>query len=91
MLISVDDAKVHLRVDHGEEDFYIGELIEAAEDYVQSMGVATATPFPSAVRHAVLMLVAHFYDNRSAAGEQPSNAIAFGVNALLAPHREHTL
>ncbi|KHJ54541.1 hypothetical protein LA66_14015 [Aureimonas altamirensis] len=91
MPVTVAEAKMHLRVEDDLEDAYITGLIETATDYVESVGVASATPVAPAVRHAVLLLVAHFYENRSAAGEQPSNAIAFGVNALLAPHREATL
>jgi uncharacterized phiE125 gp8 family phage protein len=35
-LISTDDAKVHLRVDHDEEDAYIAGLVQAATDHLDA-------------------------------------------------------
>lgn len=91
MELSLDDAKVHLRVTFDSDDDYITSLIEAAEAYVAKIGVAYAAPVPAPVTHAVKLLLSHWYQSRDAAGEKPSQAIAFGVNALLQPYREHSL
>lgn len=88
MAVSLAEAKAQLRVSFDADDAYITSLIEAAEDYVEAVGVAPATPVQPAVRHAILMLVSHWYSNRDAAGEKPSHAIEFGVDALIAPYRE---
>jgi uncharacterized phiE125 gp8 family phage protein len=42
---------------------------------------------PSDLAQAVLLLAAHYYDNRSAVGEKAS-VLPLGVAALLRPHRE---
>lgn len=89
--VSLAEAKAHLRIGFSSDDEYINSLIEAAEGYVTAIGVAIATPVPAPVKHAILLLVSHWYGNREAAGEKPSQAIAFGVDALLAPHREFTI
>ena len=36
MYLTVEDLKKHLNVDHSEDDVYIGDLIEVAEDHVRS-------------------------------------------------------
>lgn len=91
MELSLEDAKAHLRVTFDSDDGYIESLIEAAEAYVSRIGVAYAAPVPAPVTHAVKLLTSHWYGARDAAGEKPSQAIAFGVDVLLAPYREHTL
>lgn len=89
--LSLEDAKVHLRVTFDSDDDYIESLIEAAEGYVVEIGVGFDSPPQPAVVHAVKLLVSHWYGQRDAAGTEPSRAIAFGVDALLAPYREWSI
>lgn len=89
--VDLADAKAHLRINFAADDAYITGLIEAAEDYVESVGVAFATPIQPAVRHAVLLIVSHFYNNREAVTTAGIAAMPFGVNALLQPFREQSL
>lgn len=89
--VSLEDAKVHLRVTFDSDDDYITSLIEAAEAYVAEIGVPSEAPLPAPVLHAVKLLISHWYGARDAAGEKPSQAIAFGVDALLQPFREQTI
>jgi uncharacterized phiE125 gp8 family phage protein len=49
---------------------------------------ATADAVPPSIRSALLMLVAHLYDNRSAANAgNITSELPFTVAALLAPYR----
>jgi uncharacterized phage protein (predicted DNA packaging) len=89
--VSLDEAKAHLRISFDADDDYVTGLIEAAEGYVQEVGVGFDSPLQPAVRHAILLLCSHWYSNRDAAGTEPSRAIAFGVGALLAPYREWSI
>jgi len=91
MAVSLEDAKAHLRIGFDADDAYITGIIEAAENYVESVGVAFATPIQPAVRHAVLLITSHFYNNREAVTVEAVNAMPFGVNALLQPFREQTI
>lgn len=48
-------------------------------------GVATAVPAP--IKHAILLLVAHLFENREAARDGAWSRLPFGVDALLSPYR----
>lgn len=89
--VALEDAKAHLRITFAADDAYITGIIQAAENYVESVGVAFATPIQPAVRHAVLLITSHFYNNREAVTVEAVNAMPFGVNALLQPFREQTI
>jgi uncharacterized phage protein (predicted DNA packaging) len=91
-MISLADAKAYIRVDHDEEDVLIERLIAAAGNHLQSIGVnMDANPVPPSVELAQLLLIGHFYGNREATGETTTAAIDFGVDRLIAPHREQGL
>lgn len=55
-------------------------------EYVTGYG-DTAADVPEAIRHAAALLVAYWYDNRSAATERSMSAMPLGVQALLANYR----
>jgi uncharacterized phage protein (predicted DNA packaging) len=85
------DMKAHLRVSFDSEDTLIQSYIDAAESYVDSIGVTISTPPQNAVLHAVKLLVGHWYNNREAASAQPPQEIAFGVCTLLQPYRTFSI
>jgi uncharacterized phiE125 gp8 family phage protein len=43
--------------------------------------------FPLEIKQAVLMLVAHWYENRESAAEKPYTEVPFAVSALVGLHR----
>lgn len=91
-MISLADAKAYIRVDHDEEDVLIERLIAAAGNHLQSIGVnMDANPVPPSVELAQLLLIGHFFGNREATCPTTTAAIDFGVDRLIAPHREQGL
>ena len=66
-MIALEDAKVHLRVDHDDEDTLIERMIEAASaaalDYLNVEGF-DSNGAPAPVQAAVLLLVGDLYMNR---------------------------
>ena len=68
MILSLDEVKTHLRIQHDEENDYLETLIAqaqaAAEDYTR---VEFSDDAPEPVRLAVLLMVGHYYENREAA------------------------
>lgn len=88
-MISLADAKLYLRIDADDDDTVVERLIAAASDHLASIGVdMDASPLPPSVEQAQYLLIGHFYEQREATGPKTSAAIDFGVDRLIAPHRE---
>ncbi len=89
MILSVDQVKEHLRIDHEEEDSYLDSLIAqaqgAAEDYCR---VSFEDGAPEPVRLAVLLMVSHYYENRDNPDKQVYLAMRMAFENLLYPHRD---
>lgn len=89
MILTVEEVKTHLRIQHDEEDEYIEGLIAqaqgAAEDYCRTEFAAAA---PEPVRLAVLLMVSHYYENRDNPDRQVYLAMRTAFENLLYPHRD---
>ena len=89
MILTVDEVKTHLRIQHDEEDEYLESLSAqaqgAAEDYCRTE-FHTAAPEP--VRLAVLLMVSHYYENRDTPDRQVYLAMRTAFENLLYPHRD---
>ena len=81
--VSVKDIKDYLRIDGEEEDLLLAGILQSAqahcEDYLKTPLTDDA---PAPVKQAVMLLVSHFYAQRT--GEPIPNV----VYTLLAPYRD---
>lgn len=81
MIITLEEAKEFLKVDHTAEDVLIQNLITAAENYIYN---ATGKQFDATnelARLAVKLLVAHWYENRAIVGD--AKKIEFSLDVIL--------
>lgn len=62
--MSLTTIKNYLKVDFNDDDYFICELQSAAEEYLTGAGVK-ANYNKSLYRLAILMLISHWYENRS--------------------------
>lgn len=94
MNITLEEAKIHLNVQHDEDDAYIIGLIETAEVNLEHLinrplsEVAVNGKLPAPLRHAIKMLVAKLYAYRE--GDKPAKAeeVAFTLSNLFIPYRK---
>lgn len=90
-MLTLDEAKAHLRVDGNDEDTYIDGLVAVASEYVQGMVIPAAAegeepvvpPVNETQKHAVRLLVGLWYANREAASEKALKNVPLAVNELL--------
>ena len=89
MVVSVDEVKSHLRIDHDDEDTYLEGLIAqaqaVAEDYCR---VAFPDEAPKPVRLAVLLMISHYYENRDNPDKQVYVTMRIAFENLLYPYRD---
>ncbi|MDO9581859.1 MAG: head-tail connector protein [Desulfomicrobium sp.] len=87
--ITVPELRDQLNLESEHDDALLTLKIDAAEAYVSSfIGGTIPDPAPAAIKQAVLMLAAYWYEMREAAtvGGNPY-AVPFGVHDLLQAHR----
>ena len=93
-MLTVEDLKKHLNIDHDEDDAYIAELISVAEDAVETYINRPISEFVDvegkvkpAIRHACRLLVGTYYANRESVVYSTPSELPDGVVALLLPLR----
>ena len=89
MVLTVDEAKQHLRIEYDEEDELIEKLIAqaqaAAEDYCR---VSFEENVPEPVRLACLLFVSYHYENRDIPDMTTYKSMRMAFEHLLYPHRD---
>ena len=86
MIVTLEEAKLYLRVDGSEDDDLIGGLIQTAEHLVQDVSRLEDADFASesvTVRIAILYAVAYLYEHRENANHKSLmltlRSLLFGV------------
>lgn len=89
MIVTVDEVKTHLRIQHDEEDGYLESLIRqaqaTAEDYCR---VQFSDPAPEPVRLAILLFASHYYENRDNPDRVMYATMRVAFENLLYPYRD---
>ena len=89
MVLTVDEAKQHLRIEYDEEDELIEKLITqaqaAAEDFCR---VSFEEDVPEPVRLACLLFVSYHYENRDIPDMTTYKSMRMAFEHLLYPHRD---
>ena len=91
-MLTLQETKLHLRVDHSDEDALIEALMATATaacaDFLNMPAADLVVAVPAPVKSAALLLVGNLYENRESMGDRPySKNPTF--EALLNPYRAH--
>ncbi len=89
-MLTIDDLKLHCRIDGDDEDGLLQDMLDAATDAVADyLGLPTVEivdDMPAPVKAAVLLQAADLYANRERQTERPLTA-NLTYERLLAPYR----
>ena len=94
MYVSVEEIKRHLNIDYEEDDLYLQDLIEAAEDAIERFiqqplkDIEVDGLLPASLKHAVRLMVGGFYANREPAAFAAVNEIPYNLHFLLIQFRK---
>lgn len=98
--ITLTEAKKQVAVDHTDDDTYIGMLIEMVEELVAgeigetdlTLLVDTQGNIPKRLKHAMLLMVAHFYLVREPVIIGTITAkVPFGFEFLIHPFKNYAI
>ena len=89
-IVSLDDLKEHLQVDHDDDDGVLVSMLEAARRHIEAwVGPLDAfEEVPADIVEALKRLASHFFEVRGAAGEEALSLVPFGVHDLIGPYRK---
>ncbi|MDP2768406.1 MAG: head-tail connector protein [Giesbergeria sp.] len=91
-MLTLAETKLHLRVDHDDEDVLIEALMATATaacaDYLNMPAADLVIAVPAPVKSAALLLIGTLYEQRESVGERPYNRNPT-FEALLNPYRVH--
>lgn len=99
-LLTLDDAKQHLRITDSDHDADVQQKLEVAQRAVLNfLGVSgdatwTEATVPEDVQHSIRLLLSHYYDNRGddmSASPTADKDVWEAIGRLLAFHRDPTL
>ncbi|MBD3834015.1 MAG: phage head-tail connector protein [Brevundimonas sp.] len=69
MIADLDEAKMHIGIEHAHQDVFLQSLLDRASDACLSfIGSSEPTPVPLVLKTAVLQTFAAFFEGREGAG-----------------------
>lgn len=86
--VTLEEAKLHLKVEHDEEDLLINSYIDAGEEAVVRECLDFGEVMPSPLKAAVLLYVADLYANRELQFPGVRMSTSTTIDRLIGPYRK---
>lgn len=98
--LTLNEAKAHLNISESDnrDDAYISGLIDTAVSYTEKaiytslneVAAQNSGAIPPDIKHALKLLVGHFYANREPYSPQNMRYLEISYNALISYYRDIT-
>lgn len=97
-LVDLELFKKHTRVDFDDDDDYLVYLLESAEERVikdtnrtvEELSSMNGGNFPSSLKQAIMLLAAHWYNQREAVSSVQMAAVPYSLGYLINPWKKIT-
>lgn len=83
MIINLEEAKTHLKIDFDSDDKYIELLIKASEEFIYNSTGKNFNEQNSLAKIASLFIVSDLYENRTMSTDKMNENIRSIVNMIL--------
>jgi uncharacterized phage protein (predicted DNA packaging) len=81
MALTLEDAKLYLRVDGSDDDTLIQSLIDASVEYLANAAGSNVDTSSKVYDLAQKILVVHWYENREPVGQ--ADILAFSLESMI--------
>lgn len=98
-IVSLDEVKQHLRIDHDDDDELLTQKIDSAQNHIERLlgftiedayGGEDQDPIPPAMKECVSELAAHWYENREPVLMDTPELLPIGVYEVVAEYRNYS-
>lgn len=87
-MITIEQIRLHLRIDGTDEDAYLAALLLAAVEYIEKMTtIPHSADYPHTLRHAALLLIGNWYQNREGVSDKPLSQVPLAFQMLIGINR----
>jgi len=89
MIVSLEDAKARLYVDHSDDDTMITSMIQEAQSMAEDFcGKSFETEIPNSVKLAVHLMVGYLYEHRDQDDRPAWRTTVEAFQRILWPNRD---
>ena len=82
-MLELEYIKKYLRIDFDGDDAYIGDLVTLSKNFIKEQTGVEYNANDFVYNQAVLLMVAHFYDNRSPLSEKAVVNVPFSLECMI--------
>lgn len=83
MIVTLSETKLHLKIDHNDDDEEIGLMVGAAEEMIKNVTGIEFDGTNDLAKIACLYIVTEMYENRSSILQESSKKVKDIVNMIL--------
>ena len=80
-MLTLDELKQFLRIEHSEEDLLLSSLIQTADDFIKTATHKAADNTAGRFKLAQMLIAGHWYENRGATGK--AEQLPYHLESLL--------
>ena len=82
-MLELEYIKKYLRIDFDGDDAYLEDLLTLSKDFIKEQTGVEYSASDAVYNQAVLLMIAHFYDNRTPVSEKAITNVPYSLDCML--------